>query len=66
MSEPIKFDRAIVHSLLLKVKIALTLRNDVAAGRALLLRLQKYESVINNDAVYRKLYREYKQEAGGG
>lgn len=66
MSEPIKFDRAIVHSLLLKVKIALTLRNDVAAGRALLLRLQKYESVIKNDAVYRKLYREYKQFAGGG
>lgn len=65
MSEPIKFDRAIVHSLLLKVKISLALRNDVEAGHELLLKLQKYESVIKNDAVYRKLYREYKQIAGG-
>ena len=66
MSEPIKFDRAIVHSLLIKVKIAYELRNDVAMIRALLVRLQEYESVIKNDAVYRKLYSEYKQVAGGG
>lgn len=66
MSKPISFDRAVVHSLLIKTKIAYELRRDDAMVRDLLDKLQKYESVIKNDAVYRKLYCEYKQEAGGG
>lgn len=66
MSETIGFDRAVVHSLLIKVKMAYELRNDVEMIRALLIRLQEYESVIKNDAVYRKLYHEYKIVAGGG
>ncbi|MCI9420590.1 MAG: ATP-binding protein [Eubacterium sp.] len=61
LANTVNFERAIVHSLLIKIKIYDELQMNSDEIFKILERLDDYKSVIFNDVVYRKKYENYKQ-----
>lgn len=61
LSKMVNFERAIVHSILIKIKIGMELKYDQSAVLNDLKQLDAYQDVIANDAVYRKSYNEYRE-----
>ena len=61
LSERVNFERSIVHSLLLKLRISREFKGSLGQVNSLLAALDNYQSVIKNDAVYSKQYNQYRQ-----
>lgn len=61
LARTINFERAIVHSLLIKIKIYNKLQINSDEIFRIFEQLDNYKTVIDNDAVYRKKYENYKQ-----
>lgn len=66
LSRSVNFERAIVHSLLIKIRICQDIGDDANEINALFTQLDAYRSVIDNDAVYRRQYDQYQQLKKGG
>lgn len=66
LSSSVNFERAIVHSLLIKIRICQNLGNHENEITTFFTQLDAYRSVINNDAVYRKQYGQYQQQLKKG
>lgn len=56
LSRRVNFERAIVHSLLIKIRICQDFGEGTNEIDALFTQLDAYRSVIDNDAVYRRQY----------
>jgi len=66
LSRSVNFERAIVHSLLIKIRIYQNIDDNANEIDALFNQLDAYRSVISNDAVYRRQYDQYQQLKKGG
>lgn len=66
LSRNVNFERAIVHSLLIKVKICQNLGADANEINEIFTQLDAYRSVIDNDAVYRRQYAQHQQQLKEG
>lgn len=66
LSSSVNFERAIVHSLLIKIRIYQSLGDHENEITALFTQLDAYWSVIDNDAVYRKQYDQCQQQLKKG
>lgn len=62
LSKTVNFERAIVHSLLIKIKIGFELKRSKEEILKLFNQLDRYKTIIANDAVYRKSYAQYREQ----
>lgn len=62
LSRTVNFERAIVHSLLIKIKISFELRCSKEEALRLFNQLDRYKMIIANDALYRKSYAQYREQ----
>lgn len=66
LSQNVNFERAIVHSLLIKIRICQNRGTDANGINEIFTQLDAYRSVIDNDAVYRRQYAQYQRLLKGG
>lgn len=66
LSRNVNFERAIVHSLLIKIRICQNLGGNANEINEIFTQLDAYRSVIDNDAVYRRQYAQYQQRLKEG
>ena len=62
LSKTINFERAIVHSILIKIKIGFELNYSREEILELFDQLDEYKKIIANDAVYSKSYNQYRKQ----
>lgn len=62
----INFERAIVHSYIIRIKACLVIKNDYVTARKMLGDLKSYSSIIENDAHYNKEYKILSEELKRG
>lgn len=62
LSKTVNFERAIVHSILIKIKINFELQCSREEILGLFNQLDKYKTIIAHDAVYRKNYNQYREQ----
>lgn len=62
LSKTINFERAIVHSILIKIKIGFELNYSREETLELFDQLDEYKKIIANDAVYSKNYNQYRKQ----
>ena len=61
-AEKTNFQRAITHSLLIQANAYLTLKKDYKKGEQIMNDLEKYSSIIENDARYTAEYNELRKQ----
>lgn len=64
LAKKVNFERAIVHSILIKIRMGIELSYCYSNIMELFDMLDEYQTVIENDAIYRKMYNYYKQQVG--
>lgn len=62
LSKTVNFERAIVHSMLIKIKIGFGLQRSKEELLWLFNQLDEYKTTIANDAVYCKVYEQYRKQ----
>lgn len=65
-ADKVNFERAIVHSNLIRVKACLILKNDCIEARKLMEKLKVYTSTIENDAHYNEEFKKLSERLNTG